>query len=133
MNDCQRGLQALTRRMMATVSELSLYQVGAEGGAGGAEQCGGEAKGWRRVAAHNMGEGEVMSEVHPGAEPLYKGGAGHASSSARLLHPPPTFLSICPHPAAPGPLHQVQGGEGGAASRGGGGAAERGGGAAAHR
>lgn len=27
MNDCQRGLQGMTRRMMATVSELALYQA----------------------------------------------------------------------------------------------------------
>lgn len=27
MNECQRGLQGMTRRMMAAVSELALYQV----------------------------------------------------------------------------------------------------------
>ena len=32
MNEARRSQQQLTRRMMATVSELSLYQVGAGGG-----------------------------------------------------------------------------------------------------
>ena len=70
MNDCQRGLQALTRRMMAAVSELALYQALSLKYKDDRELLAAEVE----AARHNMADGRPPTA---GADKVQKGlGAG---------------------------------------------------------